>query len=405
MEKFPSFEEIPQPQQEKKERSRPLALERFRKWGRLGAMVGVLFVGGERVATAEGSYSNTTSGQQVEKVGEVGRSERELTKMFGKEVVDDLRFFTTAGQAEKEKQHQKTRIVGIENSGMKDPQIFLQLWDEEGGTIPKGWLSGEVTEIKFSSGTGSQGSVEGDVDMREAAYYDGGTVRIGADNSRPIIVHSQVEHPHFNEEDRDNLPYFYDDIIAHELGHANDWINDVESTFEERTDLFLAVCERVKSEDRYMDQKYIDLGVGQYYASYDDGTTEGFKQAAKEYWAEIVAAYLTQPSNLQRDFPKDFALVDGVVKKSDSNFDAFARHKLAESTRKTNQVGDKVISVQVTDRGDAQSGVIPDPESPKSTTRTISPGVKIDPSAGKPRVIRVDIPKITITNPEGKVIE
>ncbi|MBI2035203.1 MAG: hypothetical protein HYT12_00790 [Candidatus Liptonbacteria bacterium] len=108
--------------------------------------------------------------------------------------------------------------------------------------------------------------------------------------------------------------FFY--ILSHEIGHANDWGSDNEMNFSERFDLLLAMRERLRSEDRHISDYVENI-------KNEDKQKELYLKAS-EYWAEICAAYFSDPANLNY---KDFALVDAKVKKYDPEFDGKKWHQ------------------------------------------------------------------------------
>jgi len=105
------------------------------------------------------------------------------------------------------------------------------------------------------------------------------------------------------------MEYIIENILSHEMAHANDWVSDMELSNEERLDLLLAVGSRLDAVPRY-GSNYVEAIENK-----NKKTERYFK--AQEYWAEISAQYFRDPDELDA---KDYLLVDGVVRKTDPNF-------------------------------------------------------------------------------------
>ena len=197
----------------------------------------------------------------------------------------------------------ETGEKGIEKSEVEVSNMAIVGWEKEEEwemdtstfrkileTYPDGWVIGEVVSITQEARNAPMperyGLAKGSTST--AAFYSG-TERITFDTK-----------PH---------PYEILDILAHELGHANDWESDEEMTDEERLDLLLAVGDRIDDEDRYR-SSYVESIKNK------DRERERYLKAT-EYWAEICEAYFTQPYNLNA---KDYALVEARVKRHDPEF-------------------------------------------------------------------------------------
>ncbi len=114
------------------------------------------------------------------------------------------------------------------------------------------------------------------------------------------------------------------DCLAHELGHANDWAADNETSLTDKMELLLAVSDRIKAEDRF--QSWYVEHIGKKEGVQEDQEIRYAK--VSEYWAEICAAYFKDPATLN---VKDFELVDNWVKKSDPDFDVFEASHLRKT--------------------------------------------------------------------------
>lgn len=112
--------------------------------------------------------------------------------------------------------------------------------------------------------------------------------------------------------------------LTHELGHANDWDTDNETSVDDKMVLLVSIAERLDSPDRYMSSYVESIGIPDTTKEIAEGTTY-YSNAhqrqkynkAKEYWGEICSVYFSSPGLLN---VKDFELVDNWVKKNDPTF-------------------------------------------------------------------------------------
>lgn len=102
----------------------------------------------------------------------------------------------------------------------------------------------------------------------------------------------------------------FDRVIAHELAHGNDWMNNEELTTTERINLLSKVLVRVMSTDRYF-SSYVES-----IASGDKKTTLAHK--CEEYFAVIIAAFLYDPSVLSW---QDVQLADRLMSQLNPAYD------------------------------------------------------------------------------------
>lgn len=183
------------------------------------------------------------------------------------------------------------------------------IFTESFGMYPQGWLAGEVSSVKIEKG--NKARVSGD-NVQGASFHPGDDFVVIYD------ISDTISEDEFNPHSFDK---FMQDSFAHETGHANDWQTKIDLNALERFELLHSVTQRMLSEDAFSDKSLAD--GSDYWRSFDDGTPYGFSVMAKEYWAEIVAAYFTEPDTLQSDYPLDFDLVQEVVRQTDDGFDIF----------------------------------------------------------------------------------
>jgi hypothetical protein len=121
--------------------------------------------------------------------------------------------------------------------------------------------------------------------------------------------------------------------IFHEISHCNDWYKDQEMNPKERLDLVKSIIERLKSDDRFMSDYVENIENNNPYEEMDIKT--------QEYFAEIGEAYFMSPKELKESHPKDFEIIDSIVKKHDSDFNVFDfNEKLLEKV--SDRSGDEV---------------------------------------------------------------
>ncbi|MFC1662703.1 hypothetical protein ACFL04_00875 [Patescibacteria group bacterium] len=166
-------------------------------------------------------------------------------------------------------------------------------------TYPQNWVSTEVDTIAQYDETEPLPEKYGPKAGDEAAatYYHG-------DDYNTIIMHAPT---------KEYAPdHVLNDLLPHELGHANDWESDNDMSIEGRADMLLAIYERLQSDDRYQ-SAYVEA------IENEDEKLEMYLKAT-EYWAEICAMYFSQPGELDQ---KDFELVDNWVREADPDFDIY----------------------------------------------------------------------------------
>ncbi len=173
-------------------------------------------------------------------------------------------------------------------------------------TYPKGWIRGEVASVEQLPDTQLMGDRYGLGKDAEsvATHYKG-----GEGGKSKIVFHGISKQGYSANE--------IFGILAHELGHANDWSGDNEMNREEKMDLLLHVGDRLDDEDRYY-SSYVEA------IQNDDEQRERYLKAS-EYWAEICEAYFSDPGNMNYT---DYALVEEHLKKQDPNFNRDRAMKL-----------------------------------------------------------------------------
>ncbi|MFA5954153.1 MAG: hypothetical protein WC817_01280 [Patescibacteria group bacterium] len=317
----------PEPQEDW-ERTRPLVFEHFRKWGRVSALIGVLFAGRQEAEAGPFRYDAAeyvaTRHITHEETVKLEEREHEIAKTFGDAVLRLIKSYDMVAHMERKEQYGPAVFSGFEKSGLKDHEAITASWNEESGRFPKGWINGEIDQIEFTDQQGKDYRRGGAIGYETGGFQHRLVTQYRPDtpsrHDQLLLLYSANNDNRLSAKERENLPRFYDETFTHETGHANDWINDKELSLQERLDLLHGVHQRLIDTNRYRDPEVDGI---QYYESANDGTSDGLHKSAKEYWAEIVATYFTNPEFLRSKFPNDFALVDQQARRNDPSFDIF----------------------------------------------------------------------------------
>jgi len=183
-----------------------------------------------------------------------------------------------------------------------DPEATPERIDAILATFPKGFIEGEVGSIGFKDKKKTPLTKYGkalQTNSEALAHAAGGKMRMKAD----IVFWAGSKN--FDS------GYIWGRTLLHEVAHAVDWRNSHKLEFMERDSLKRAVYERVGATDRFR-STYVET------ISNDDAQTERDVKA-REYWAEIVAAYLS--GDLADPQDPDFKLVQGFITEEDPTFD------------------------------------------------------------------------------------
>jgi len=101
----------------------------------------------------------------------------------------------------------------------------------------------------------------------------------------------------------------FDQTVAHEIAHGNDWVNNEKLNVQERITLLAKIAARVWSRDRFV-SSYVES------INHKDPKTANVRQC-EEYFAEVASAYFNCPDVLNY---KDFQIIHELVTKRDPNF-------------------------------------------------------------------------------------
>lgn len=162
--------------------------------------------------------------------------------------------------------------------------------------FPRGWVDSEITSVTQTDSIRKMSDEYGTGGIEAAHCEDDSLQR----SSIVLTGGSRSE----------SMMYTMQQLLPHEIAHANDWYSDAEMTFEERVVLLDEIVQRVTAKDRWQ-STYVEK------IKNEDPQVQLSNRAA-EYWAEIVSAYFHTPTKLHK---KDFDIVDRMVRRTDPNFD------------------------------------------------------------------------------------
>ncbi|MFA6547593.1 MAG: hypothetical protein WCT11_01460 [Candidatus Magasanikbacteria bacterium] len=173
-------------------------------------------------------------------------------------------------------------------------------------TVPKGWL-GEIFVLRFE---GSYGTLSQSTQGARAIHIRDIT-NLSTPDIRKIYILSN-SHYH-NDYD------LWDNILLHEIAHANDWEANNGMTTEEKENFKKTVIERSQAPDRYISNDVERVE----HVDWDKIFKESYSHVnvklrrATEYWAEIARVYLSSEDPKKELAPADYQLVKDVIKKTD----------------------------------------------------------------------------------------
>ncbi len=291
-------------------------LKCFKRWGNLGIVVGGVFAAGEVIReqnAKQGEYdAYINSSLSAEQMHMKSAAEAQIQSIFGEYAVVAIH----AGDIEAYFERKQNMRVEPEVSGFSEngwTNYHKYVLTEKYRVYPKGWLAGEVAQIKFNNSLESMGENIIRGGQFSQSFFSSPVINIYRSYSKTDSV--------------DQVAPISEIAISHELGHANDWRTDMDLNILERQELLLKVHERLTAPDSWHRG-----GDDHYHETFVDGSKDGLYKAAQEYWAEICAAYFEDPKDLLEHHPKDFELVDTYAKKNDSTFDVFSEDRGAFDT-------------------------------------------------------------------------
>ncbi len=189
-------------------------------------------------------------------------------------------------------------------------------------TFPRGWIKGEISAIRFQEEpfTTSEGG------EALATFSDAERGRIPADASHPDSQDNARKPKAIEKhEEAGGAVTFYGGVrklgmwqfaraLTHEVAHGNDPFTDATMSTRDRMELLLRLTGLLQ-------------GNGKFRSVYAERTTESINhkdnpqfenyRRVREYWAEISAAYFTDPKELTIE---EFNVVDSIVHRHDFSY-------------------------------------------------------------------------------------
>lgn len=295
-------------------------VEKYQKVARYAALAGAIAVtayAGKEVYAEHDSVleheAYITSMFSEEEFDEYRTLKNTLEEKYGEATLERLVSGDRAAFQEQGIERPKASFTGFENNSELGEVANIDFYPdyvftESFGMYPAGWIDGEITKVVIKNGNET---TEEDGNIIAGSHNPENSFIIIYNVSDRVSDSSQFQAVLFHE--------YMEKTFAHETAHANDWETKQGLNILERAQLLSKVTDRMSSDTAYSAKTLAD--GSDYWRSYDDGSEAGLRKMAKEYWAEICAAYFTETRSFQSENPEDFALVQEIVTKSDSDFD------------------------------------------------------------------------------------
>ena len=290
------------------------SLRCFKRWGKVGVVVGAAFVAGEVAKTYTDDFAYhkyVSSFANTEQLKQKEINEAEINKIFGSNIVQEINNADQKSFLKRKEERKEPKIEGFENTNFTNEAKYLI--SEKYGYYPKGWVDGQVDKVQFVNSVKKISE-----DQIDLGVFRGGIIYLYINEHKKGIY------------DKNSFP-IESETISHELAHANDWNSDLDLSILDRQSEILAVYNRLMSPDAY-DKENQDSGYLSYLHEYQHrGLKDSLFIATSEYWAQICAEYFENPETFLKNHPKDFKLVDTYVKKNDPSFDVFSKNRQAHN--------------------------------------------------------------------------
>lgn len=244
--------------------------------------------------------------QLVDSIADKERAEDLRKSDNGRKMLEEAarnynRFWNAAAIAQGVKEREKkeglsARVEGFEAAGISN-ETFRQKMEAK---FNKTWLYRNVSAFRYK-----------DEERRQkhfgiAATAEGrGLEGILVKHERQVV---QV-YKHEGMENNENMLK----VIAHEIGHHNDWESSSVLSIHERLQFLKEIAEQFQKPNRFH-SIYIDADIPNEYRGkgIDPGVIK-YRQVT-EYWATLMENYATNPEML-KEHPDDYALADKWYKR------------------------------------------------------------------------------------------
>ncbi len=251
--------------------------------------------------------------------GEFEKEKEFLIQEIGEKNFEKIEKGDRVSFYEKNDERKDPEVKDAEKMGLSNA-IISQIV-EDGKFFPANYVKGEVEKIVF--GAESQSMENYGMQGNSAADVKG--------FSGEIMQFSRSGELNERQKPRDQYAAFVL-LFSHEISHLNDWENDQDLNLSERASLLGGVIKLMNQKNcmrGFFEETFGQKGYHQQ-ISVKNKEDETYLKA-KEYLAEIGSNYLSCPSWLKINHPKEFNLFDDYVKRGDPNFNPIAsRENLIE---------------------------------------------------------------------------
>jgi hypothetical protein len=155
------------------------------------------------------------------------------------------------------------------------------------------WVGGNVSSVEYIDEVESLKTF----DVAGYAFNEGLPGMFYKSGEEKVVIHKSSD-----IESKDN----FNELLAHEIAHHNDWANTNALTLPERLRFLREIGERLLAEDHCYSH-YVDVQIPEEYK--DQGPEFVKYRQAKEYWAMLNGSYDSRKDLLLKNQPKDHALV------------------------------------------------------------------------------------------------
>jgi len=236
-----------------------------------------------------------------------------LRQQFGDLTVFQLHYFSEAKADTKPK---NPPINGFNKLHSKlDDSMLKRIWSEK--YYPKDWINERVKEIKYVESEDSIPVVPDEYGLdpkkwKAAAQFSPQPIEKGKITFfRPAGSLSE-------DASARQIVAALDCCFSHELGHANDWIEE-DLNFKQRVEFFYDVSRQCFEQGR-LTTNYVE-------AIRNENPQKERYYKTVEYWAEMCKIYFGVPEEFKKADPEAFALVDKYVKMEDPKYNCVEKNE------------------------------------------------------------------------------
>jgi|GEM_PF-2656093 len=246
--------------------------------------------------------------QMVEKSHRLTESEKQdlakkleyITSQLVPEVIGAMRDAAEVGET-------KADPVTMENfvdAGISD-EVASETWDDNGLMLPEHTLKGNVTSVEFKEGTEEM--------SKHYGITGNASGKVVRDEKKIMLFHDTALNNIKDSGMEGALGLTALDIVmAHELGHMNDWLSKSGLTPQERVDFLYEVL-RQYNQNSFIDSRYVEMIDNQ-----DPRMEKTLK--VSEWWAQVSEGFLTNPDSFQVTNQSEYRLAQKWLCRFDKKF-------------------------------------------------------------------------------------